>query len=224
MDYYNEIKNKFIDHECYKRIKDYSKNRNELKTYYEVGKLLVEAQGGERRAKYGNGLIKEYSKRLIVEVDKKYSERTLRRIRQFYLLFKYINWSPTATELTWSHYSELLSIKDINKINYYISISIRYRLSKMELREKIKSHEYERLDEETKLKLITKEDITIKDEIKHPIIIRNKYNTSNIFEHVLQKLVLEDIPSFLKELGEGFTFIDNEYKIKTLKVLFIIKQ
>ena len=73
MNYYNEIKNKFIEHEGYKRIKDYSKNKNELETYYEVGKLLIEAQGGESRTKYGNGLIKEYSRKLTLELGKGYT-------------------------------------------------------------------------------------------------------------------------------------------------------
>ena len=70
MNYYNEIKNKLIDNEVYKRVKDYSKNRNDLNTYYEVGKLLIEAQGGEERAKYGDRLIKEYSERLYNELGK----------------------------------------------------------------------------------------------------------------------------------------------------------
>ncbi|MGM9876039.1 MAG: DUF1016 N-terminal domain-containing protein [Bacilli bacterium] len=119
MNYYNEIKTKLIDNEVYKKVKDYSKNRNELNTYYEVGKLLIEAQGGEDRARYGDGLIKEYSKRLINEVGKKYNERTLRRIRQFYLVFN--------NEI-WSHYCELLSLKDINEINYYIEYSSDSRI------------------------------------------------------------------------------------------------
>ena len=59
MNYYNEIKNQFINNEITKRVKDYSKNKSDLDTYYNVGKLLVEAQGGEERAKYGDGLIKE---------------------------------------------------------------------------------------------------------------------------------------------------------------------
>ena len=50
INYYNEIKSKLIDNEVYKRVKDYSKNRNEISTYYEVGRLLIEAQGGENRA------------------------------------------------------------------------------------------------------------------------------------------------------------------------------
>ena len=72
MNYYDEIKNELINNEIYKKVKDYSKNRSDLQTYYNVGKLLIEAQGGEDRAKYGDGLIKEYSKRLTNELGKKY--------------------------------------------------------------------------------------------------------------------------------------------------------
>ena len=70
MNYYNEIKEHLLNNEVYKKIKDYSKNRNELETYYNVGKLIIEAQGGEERAKYGDNLIKEYSKKLTIEVGK----------------------------------------------------------------------------------------------------------------------------------------------------------
>ena len=77
MNYYNEIKNELINNEITKKVKDYSKNRNDLTTYYNVGKLLSEA--GKH---YGEGIIKEYSKKLINEISKKYNERTLRRMRQ----------------------------------------------------------------------------------------------------------------------------------------------
>ena len=134
MNYYNEIKNKLIDNEVYKRVKDYSKNKNELSTYYEVGRLLIEAQGGENRAKYGNGLIKEYSKRLTSELGKGYTFIALSRMRQFYVLSEKV--ATLSQQLSWSHYSELLSLKDINEINYYISITESYNLSVRELREK----------------------------------------------------------------------------------------
>ena len=117
-------------------------------------------------------------------------------------------------QLTWSHYLILLTLKDIEKIQYYINQVKKYNLSKRQLQEKIKSKEYERLDDKTKQKLIENKNNEIKDFIKHPIIIKNTSNYDNISEKILQKLILEDIPSFLKELGEGFTFIDNEYKIK----------
>ena len=207
-DYYNEIKNELINNEVYKRVKDYSKNRNELSTYYNVGKLLSEA--GKH---YGEGIIENYSKNLVIDVGKKYNKRTL---KQFYNLIEKQKVSPLATQLTWSHYCELLFIKDINEINYYINISEKQNLSKRQLREKIKSKEYQRLDDNTKLKLINKEEIVVSDFIKNPIIIRNKYNVDkeHMTEKILQKLILEDIENFLLELGTGFSFIKSEYKIK----------
>ncbi len=121
---------------------------------------------------------------------------------------------PTVSaKLSWSHYDELLKLDDSNKIIYYISIIEKQNLSVRELRNIIKSKEYERLPENTRNKLINKEDISIEDNIKNPIIIRNNTN-EEISEKLLQKLVLEDITHFMKELGNGYSFIDNEYKIK----------
>ena len=211
MNYYNEIKNKLIDNEVYKRVKDYSKERNTVITYFEIGRLLVEAGG-----KYGEGIIKKYSERLVNELGKKYNVRTLRRIKQFYLVIGDEIWSPVATNLTWSHYSELLPLKDINEINYYIKITSEQCLSKRGLREKIKNKEYQRLDDNTKLKLINKEKINIGDNIKNPIIIKNKLgiDKENISEKILQRLIIEDVEGFMKELGDGFCFKGSEYKIK----------
>ena len=214
MNYYNEIKNELINNEVYKRVKDYSKNKNELSTYYNVGKLLIEAQGGEERAKYGDGLIKEYSKKLSEELGGKYNITTLKRMRQFYLIIE--KGATLWHQLTWSHHCELLTFDNVDEINYYIKQTGDYNLSVRELKEKIKSKEYQRLDDNTKLKLINKEETVVSDFIKNPIVIRNKYNIDkeSITEKILQRLILEDIPSFLKELGEGFTFVENEYKIK----------
>ena len=214
MNYYNEIKNELVNNEVYKRVKDYSKNKNELSTYYNVGKLLIEAQGGEERAKYGDGLIKEYSKKLSEELGGKYNITTLKRMRQFYLIIE--KGATLWHQLTWSHYRELLTFDNVDEINYYIKQTGDYNLSVRELKEKIKSKEYQRLDDNTKLKLINKEETVVSDFIKNPIVIRNKYNIDkeSITEKILQRLILEDIPSFLKELGEGFTFVENEYKIK----------
>ncbi|MFR5985030.1 MAG: PDDEXK nuclease domain-containing protein [Bacilli bacterium] len=214
MNYYNEIKNELINNEVYKSVKDYSKNKNELSTYYNVGKLLIEAQGGEDKAKYGNALIKEYSEKLTNEIGRGYTFSALSRMRQFYLLSEKI--ATLSQQLTWSHYCELLVFDNVDEINYYIKQTEIYNLSVRELREKIKSKEYQRLDDNTKLKLINKEETVVSDFIKNPIVIRNKYNIDkeSITEKILQRLILEDIPSFLKELGEGFTFVENEYKIK----------
>ena len=135
MNYYNEIKNELINNEVYKRVKDYSKNKNELSTYYNVGKLLIEAQGGEERAKYGDGLIKEYSERLTKELGKGYSIRSLKNMRKFYLIYQKGQAMPA--QLTWSHYCELLPLKDINEINYYVKITIEQCQKIYQLQKKV---------------------------------------------------------------------------------------
>ena len=117
-------------------------------------------------------------------------------------------------QLSWSHYCELLPVNSIDKINYYIKITKEQNLSIRELRAKIKNNEYERLDESTKEKLKEKEELKVPDLVKNPIQIKNTSGNNEISEKVLQKLILEDIPSFLDELGNGFTFVRNEYKIK----------
>ena len=207
MNYYNEIKNELINNEITKRVKDYSKNKSDLDTYYRVGKMLSEAGKS-----YGQGIIKEYSKKLTLELGKGYGISNLKRMRQFYLTVE--KGVAMPHQLSWSHVLSLLPIKDLNKINYYIDISIKLNLSYRQLRERIKNKEYERLTEDTKNKLITKEETDVRDFIKNPIIIKNNNDYKIISEKILQSLILEDIESFMKELGDGFCFIGSEYKIK----------
>ena len=207
MNYYDEIKNELINNEVTKKVKDYSKNKSDLTTYYNVGKLLKEA--GKH---YGEGIIKEYSKWLTNELGKGYSISNLKNMRNFYVFFS--KSQTMSGQLTWSHYIELLKLVDKEKINYYIKIIEEENLSVRELRQRIKNNDYERLDEETKKKLKDKEKLKLPDLVKNPIQIKNTSGNNEISEKVLQKLILEDIPSFLEELGNGFTFVRNEYKIK----------
>ena len=191
----------------YSRIKDYSKER--FITYFEIGRLLNEAGG-----KYGDNIIEEYSKKLSVEVGKKYNRRTLFRMKQFYNMFSNEKVSTLSTQLTWSHYSELLSIKNKNELLYYLNLCINQRIDVRSLRKKIKSNEYSRLPVKTKNKLINSERLEAKDLIPNPILIRNKNNIEVVTEKALHNLILEDIESFMKELGNSFSFIGSEYKIK----------
>ena len=209
MNYYNEIKNKLIDNEIYSKVKDYSKERHKVITYFEIGKLLNEAGG-----KYGDNIIDEYSKKLVIEVGKKYNRRTLFRMKQFYNMFSDEKVSPVATQLSWSHYTELLTIKDENELMYYINITVEKRLSKRELRQKIRNNEYRRLPLETKNKLAVEDKIDVKDLVPNPILIKNRNNIEIFTEKALHQLILEDIESFMKELGNSFSFIGSEYKIK----------
>ena len=206
MNYYNEIKTELINNEITKRVKDYSKNRSDLTTYYNVGKLLAEA--GKH---YGEGIIKEYSEKLTADLNKKYSYRSLNYMMKFYELQKM---QSVTANLSWGHWIELLSIKNINEMKYYINQAEKLFLTTRELRQRIKNNEFERLDESTKKKLKEKEELKLPDLVKDPIQIRNTSVNNEISEKVLQKFILEDIESFLKELGNGFCFIGSEYKIK----------
>ena len=206
MNYYNEIKQELINNEINRKVKNYSINRNDLNTYYNVGRLLLVAGN-----KYGEGIISEYSSKLIKELGKGYSQRNLRNMRQFYKVFS--KWQTLSAKLSWSHYCEILWLED-NKLLYYVRIIEEQNLSVRQLREKIKSKEYERLDENTRNKLINQEQLSIVDFVKNPILIKNSHHYNEISEKILQKLILEDIESFMKELGNSFSFIGSEYKIK----------
>ena len=240
MNYYSEIKTKLLDNEVYEKVKDYSKERHRVLTYFEIGRLLYEA--GKH---YGENIIKKYSTKLSQELNEKYGERLLRNMRRFYVIFsgssfgiENINnqnksiWHTVCAKshelscvqkgnilcqnLTWSHYVKLISLNDSYKIVYYTKAAINQQLSVRQLETKIKSKEYERLDEKTRNKLISNDNNTlnIKDYVPNPIFIKNNTNKDVINEKVLHALIMEDISSFMKELGEGYSFIDSEYKIK----------
>ena len=207
MNYYNEIKNELVNNEINRKVKNYSINKSDLDAYYNVGRMLSEAGNH-----YGEGIIKEYSKRLTYELGKGYSKRNLWLMLKFYELNEKVQ--TLSAQLSWSHYCELLSFENTDKINYYIELVKNNNLSVRQLRERIKSNEYERLPESSKNKSAEQKESDLVDFIKNPILIKNSNKYGIFSEKVLQKLILEDIVSFMKELGTGFSFIDNEFKIK----------
>ena len=209
MNYYNEIKNELINNEINRKVKNYSINKSDLDTYYNVGKILNEA--GKH---YGEGIIKEYSQKLKFDLNKNYSVRLLYRMLKYYNFVSEEKLPTLSAKLSWSHYDEILRFDDINKIVFYIKISEQQNLSVRQLREKIKSNEYERLPLEAKNKLINQDESNVVDFVKNPIKIKNGNKYDIFSEKILQKLILEDIENFLDELGIGFTFIKSEYPIK----------
>ena len=204
---YNEIKNELINNEINKRVKNYSINKSDLNTYYNVGKMLSEA--GKH---YGEGIIKDYSIKLTLELGKGYTFTSLTRMRKFYYLIEKL--ATMSQQLSYGHYVELLPYKDVNKIRYYIRLIEEQNLSIRELRKKIKLNEYERLTDDVKNNIINRNKPNILDFVKNPVIIKNSRNYNNISEKILKNIILEDIESFMKELGNSFSFIGSEYKIK----------
>ena len=150
----------------------------------------------------------------MIEVGKKYNERNLRYMRQFYEIFSSIKWNPLGSKLSRSHFRELLTVKNIDAIMYYIDICEKKNLTRRQLQERIKTQEYDRLSEETKNKLITKEQLKVNDLIPNPIIIQTNELNEELSEYALKQLILNNLDDFLNQLGTKFTYVGNEYKIK----------
>ncbi len=178
---------------------------------------MVEAQGGEERARYGDGLIKEYSKRLTSELGKGYSSFNLKNMRKYYLflqksmtmsyLFKNLN-------ITWSNVCEILKLKDTKEIEYYLKLSNGLCLTARELRTRIKSNEYKRLPAEVKEKLKINEVVSTSEKVPSPVVLQDLKLDGKLTEKLVQKWIDENPTSFCKSLGEGYSYIESQYKIK----------
>ena len=217
MNYYDEIKNILVDNAIGRKVREYKSNQKDLESYFNVGKLLVEAQGGEERAKYGNGLIKEYSKRFTSELGKGYTVTRLMYMRSFYLLLSI--YPPLADKLkniniTWSNVCEILKLKDFYEIKYYLDLSNELCLTKRELRLRIKSNEYNRLTLEIKEKLKTSEVIGPNEKIPSPVILDGLLYKDKLTEKLVQKWIDENPTLFCKSLGNGYSYIESQFKIK----------
>ena len=194
---------------------DYFKNKDLVNNYFEIGRLLVEAQGGEERAKYGNGLIKEWSAELVRLFGKGYDVSNLKRFRQFYICFK--KGGPLGHQLTWTNIKLLLPIKNVNKRNYYINMCIKKNLSKRALEKEIKNNAFERLSlaDKENIKLISdkNEVLTIKDTLKDPVLITINEDLDNVSEEKLAKIIRKELEIFLLELGCGYTYAGKEVRM-----------
>lgn len=201
MNYYEEIKKYILENEINRIVKDYSKNKNDLETYYNVGKLLTEYLNETKN----NNIIKECSIKLTTDIGKGYSTTNLKYMIKFYLHFK--EWPKIPTELNWSHYIELLSLKEPNEINYYIKISLEQNLSYRELHRKIINNEYNTIETNVK-KIITNNT----NNFFHNIT--NKLNDESFKVEIERKLIIENISNIIKLLEKNLCLISCKYKIK----------
>ncbi len=198
------------------KVRNYQKENDKLITNWKIGKQIMQAQN-EDKIKYGNSYIKELSIELTKLYGEGYDYSTLRRMKNFYLLFP--NWATLSPNfITWSHIIEILPIKDQNKRNYYINLVNKNNLSIRKLREEIKNKSYERLDDKVKqnIEIITKDDtINVMEFIKDPLLIDlQQLKEKELSEKALKQAILKQIETFLLELGVGFSFVSSEKKIK----------
>ena len=212
MNYYDEIKNYVKKVEIGRAIREANANKELVDCYWNVGRLLVEAQGGKEKAKYGNELIKKWADALTKEYGKGYNYTNLSRFRQFYLTFPIVD--TLCPQLSWSVIRTLLPIVDTNKRNYYINLCIENKLSVRELKQEIKSNSYERLDHKPdKIEIVVPTKVpSIANNFKNPILLKLKNNEIKN-ESDLEKLIYSQLSYVFLQLGNGFTWVGNQYKI-----------
>ena len=220
----NEIEEcKYIDNEFYKSIRDvleqarkrvYHNIQSEMVlAYWQIGKMIVEKQGGNSRADYGNGLIKELSARMTKDFGRGYNERSLRNMREFYLAFQ--KWSAVRTELSWTHYKSLMRVEDIHARNFYIKEAVNGNWSVRQLEREINTFSYQRylashgnhdVVEDTAKRELPSEP---KDIIKDPYILDflGMKPDSSFYEKDLESALITHLNDFLLELGNGFAFV-----------------
>ena len=212
MNYYDEVNSYVKKVEIGKAIRETNANMELVECYWNVGRLIVEAQGGKEKAKYGNELIKTWAEKLTEEYGKGYNYTNLSRFRQFYLDFPIV--APLGQQLSWTIIRTILPIKDENKRNYYINLCIANNLSKRELEKEIKSNSYERLEyKPDKIDVVVSTKVpAIVNNFKNPILLELKDKEIKS-ESDLEKLIYSQLSYVFLQLGKGFTWVGNQYKV-----------
>ena len=212
MNYYDEVNSYVKKVEIGKAIRETNANMELVECYWNVGRLIVEAQGGKEKAKYGNELIKTWAEKLTEEYGKGYNYTNLSRFRQFYLAFPIV--APLGQQLSWTIIRTILPIKDENKRNYYINLCIANDLSKRELEKEIKSNSYERLEyKPDKIDVVVSTKVpAIVNNFKNPILLELKDKEIKS-ESDLEKLIYSQLSYVFLQLGKGFTWVGNQYKV-----------
>ena len=216
MNYYEQVESLVKKNEINKGVRALQDNSETLYTYWHIGKLIVEAQGGEKRAKYGNGLIREWGCKLSKKYGKGYDYTNLSRMRALYTTFPIIG--SLSQQLTWTHYRYSLPIKNENERNYYINLTVLNNLSVRDLRREIKNNSFDRLSyaDKENIKIISDTyttPLSIKDMIKDPIILKIDDKTKELNEATIHKYIISLLEDKFLELGTGFALVGHEYKI-----------
>ncbi len=211
--YYQEIEQYIKRNEVNKVARKLEENQDILTNYWNIGRLIVEAQGGEKRAKYGNELIKKWSREFTEKYGKGYDYTNMSRYRKFYLTFPKI--AAVRQEFTWTHLKMLLPIKEENKRNYYINLCITKNMSSRELEQEIRNNAYERLvHKPERIEIIgLNPKYSITSNLHNPILFELKEGERITSEHDLEVIILARLKNFFSQLGEGFALIGNQYKL-----------
>lgn len=192
-----------------------------VQAYWHIGKMIVDAQGGEERAAYGDDLIKRISERLTKEFGKGFSARNLRNMRQFCISFPI--WQTVSTKLSWSHYQEIMRITNPKAREYYVNEAAKGGWSVRQLERQIATQYYERLlashRDDAEVKEIINRNLPIKPDkfdplklVHDPFVLEflDMKEDPALQEKELERAILTHIEDFLLELGRGFAFVGRQ--------------
>lgn len=196
-----------------------------VEAYWKIGRRIVEEeQNGKERAEYGKEILQNLSKELTEEFGKGYSYRTLREIRQFYLMFSdFEKWRTVSAKLTWSHFQKVLRVSDEKARIFYLTEAAENMWSVRTLDRNISTLYYNRIvasiDKKTvenEMKEKTKK-LQVKEFIKNPVVLEFLDLPTNMSytENELEKALTDDIQKFMMELGKGFAFVERQQHIRT---------
>lgn len=195
-------------------------NSTMVEAYWNIGRVIVEKQGGSNKAEYGTALIKNLSKKMTKEFGKGFTVANLKNMRQFYLTFQ--KSYALRSELTWTHYRLLMRVENENARNFYIEECIKSNWSTRQLERQITTLFYERLlsskDKEKVSKEICKlepQNKKAEDIIKDPYVLEflGLPENTNFLEKNLEQALIDHLQKFLLELGRGFSFVAREKRI-----------
>ena len=214
--FYNEIKNilNIARNKVYKTA-----NFVMVEAYWNIGKSIIEEQGGNEKAEYGAGLIKELSKQMTQDFGKGFTVTNLKYMRQFYLMFP--NGHALRDELSWTHYRLLIKVENDNARDFYMQEAAKSQWSTRQLERQINSFFYERLLSSKNKKQVADEIQTLEPAKKPEDIIRDPYvleflglsSNDDFYESDLEQALITHLQKFLLELGRGFSFVARQKQI-----------
>ena len=216
MTFYNQIKEILSN----ARSKVFSAaNFAMVEAYWEIGKSIVEKQGGNATAEYGTSLLKELSKQMTADFGKGFTVTNLSYMRQFYLAFP--NRHTLCDKLSWSHYRLLMRVENESARQFYIEESVKSSWSVRQLERQINTFSYQRLLASHGNHDVV-EDTTKREPAKVPEdIIRDPYvleflgleQSASFYESDIEQALIDHLQKFLLELGRGFSFVDRQKHI-----------
>ena len=192
-------------------------NAEMVKAYWNVGREIVEKQGGADRAKYGNGLIRSLSVKLTAEFGPGYTGTNLRYMRLVYLAFP--NCHTLCDKLSWSHYRLLAAVDKIEARDFYLSEAVKCKWSVRDLQRQIETQFYQRLianhvDLSSAGKLVKRGKMDARDIVRSPAILEFAgISPAEYKEKDLQEGLVKHLSKFMLELGRGFALVARQKRL-----------